>query len=200
MNKKAGEKLLDAREKKGWTQAVMAEKVGFSTKQLQKYEQGNFPKYNTSTIKTIDSLLGTRLYEEIYEQSVPLSELQEGAAEYKLQRASQGNNAFTSQSINRLLDDHHTLVESNKEAIHANRTLSDTNRDLVLIIKSQFNSTDQSTPDLSIGELMKPYLDQIAEAGVSNGLWKTKKEALLFLGKSLKPKIPETLKQGMHKA
>jgi phage repressor protein C with HTH and peptisase S24 domain len=74
MNTEAGKILIDARKKKGWTQAEMAERLGeklnqtYSTRQYSKLEDGLFPKYKTEIAKALDDILGTNLYRSIYEQ------------------------------------------------------------------------------------------------------------------------------------
>lgn len=77
MNQLAGKKIAEAREKKGWTQEQMAEKLakslkqGYSHRQYQKLEAGIFPKYKTRVVEHIDRILGTNIYAEIYEHNVP---------------------------------------------------------------------------------------------------------------------------------
>lgn len=66
VNEKAGAVLKDAVEKYPKTQIEIAETVGISTKQLQNYSKGIFPRYKGENIKALDDLLGTNLYPMIY--------------------------------------------------------------------------------------------------------------------------------------
>lgn len=65
--------LKEARENKGYTQTELALKLGIGLRMYQKIEDGQFPKYKKDQISTIDQLLGTNLYELIYEQKPQLS-------------------------------------------------------------------------------------------------------------------------------
>ncbi len=64
MKKEEGKKISKAREEKGWTQEVMASKVGMTLRQYSKYEAGDFPKYKSAIVQKIDKLLGTKAYLE----------------------------------------------------------------------------------------------------------------------------------------
>lgn len=68
MQQKPEEILKKAREKKKLTQQDVADEIGMTLRQYNKYEAGEFPKYKSDNIKTIDTFLGTHLYELIYEQ------------------------------------------------------------------------------------------------------------------------------------
>lgn len=59
--------LQSARKKKGLSQEALAAQIGISHRMLQRYEEGKFPKYKSSVVKKIDQVLGTSLYELIYE-------------------------------------------------------------------------------------------------------------------------------------
>jgi transcriptional regulator with XRE-family HTH domain len=71
MQQKPEDILRIARESKRWTQTDMANKLGVSMRQYQKYEEGKFPKFKGDVAKSIDVILGTNLYDLIYEQNVP---------------------------------------------------------------------------------------------------------------------------------
>lgn len=60
--------LRKAREKKKMKQQDVADKIGITLRQYNKYEAGEFPKYRSDSIKAIDMLFGTKLHELIYEQ------------------------------------------------------------------------------------------------------------------------------------
>jgi transcriptional regulator with XRE-family HTH domain len=60
--------LKKAREKKKLTQQEVADEIGMTLRQYNKYEAGEFPKYKSDNIKAIDTFLGINLYELIYEQ------------------------------------------------------------------------------------------------------------------------------------
>lgn len=68
---KPEEILKSARESKGYTQATLAAAIGISSRMLQRYEEGRFPKYKSDSIRKVDELLGTKLYEIIYDTLVP---------------------------------------------------------------------------------------------------------------------------------
>lgn len=69
MQRKPEEILKSAREKKKLKQQDVADKIGVTLRQYNKYEAGAFPKYKSSNVRAIDTLLGTNIYELIYEQS-----------------------------------------------------------------------------------------------------------------------------------
>lgn len=69
MQPRPEEILKKAREKKKITQEDLAGKLGITLRQYHKYESGQFPKYKSEPIKQIDSILGTNLFELIYEQN-----------------------------------------------------------------------------------------------------------------------------------
>jgi transcriptional regulator with XRE-family HTH domain len=68
MQLKPEEILKKARQKKKLTQGELAAKLGITLRQYHKYESGAFPKFKSESIKQIDSILGTNIYELIYEQ------------------------------------------------------------------------------------------------------------------------------------
>jgi transcriptional regulator with XRE-family HTH domain len=68
MQQRPEEILKKARERKKLKQQDVADKIGMTLRQYNKYEAGEFPKFKTDSIKAIDQLLGTKLYELIYEQ------------------------------------------------------------------------------------------------------------------------------------
>lgn len=72
MSVKAGEILSKARERKGWTQADAADKLGISAKQYGKYEQGAFPKFKREAVQKIEEVFGIQIQALIYEQNVPV--------------------------------------------------------------------------------------------------------------------------------
>lgn len=59
--------LIKARESKRLTQSELGEAAGVGLRQIQNYEKGKFPKYKADTIKVIDKVLETNIYEIIYE-------------------------------------------------------------------------------------------------------------------------------------
>ena len=71
MEQRPEEILKKARERKKLTQSDVAKKVGITIRQYHKYESGQFPKYKSDSIQKIDELLGTKLFELIYEQNIP---------------------------------------------------------------------------------------------------------------------------------
>lgn len=71
MKQKPREILRNAREAKGLTQTELAEKIGLSLRMYQRIEAGMFPKYKYDTIQQLDTILGTKLYDIIYDKNVP---------------------------------------------------------------------------------------------------------------------------------
>lgn len=94
--KKPEQILKEAREKKGWTQTQLADQLGIGLRMYQKIEDGNFPKYKTDHVSTIDSLLGTSIYKIIYEQKGELKDddltLQEPKVSFLEKRRNKKNN------------------------------------------------------------------------------------------------------------
>lgn len=91
MEKKPEDILKDARERKGYTQSDMADKLGIGLRMYQKIEAGSFPKYKREQIQEIDQILATQLYEMIYEIPVH-NELNEDSETY-LQRRRVSKNS-----------------------------------------------------------------------------------------------------------
>jgi transcriptional regulator with XRE-family HTH domain len=75
MHQYIGDQLKKARESRKMRQEDMALKLGISSRQYQKYEDGEFPKFKTEPIKQIDAILGTNIYEQVYEQEVQKGEI-----------------------------------------------------------------------------------------------------------------------------
>jgi transcriptional regulator with XRE-family HTH domain len=77
---KAVDRILEARESKGWTQTEVAEKLGtalgqtYSLRQYQKMEAGDFPKFKKEVVRQLEGILHISLYELIYEQNNPRHE------------------------------------------------------------------------------------------------------------------------------
>ncbi len=71
MKEKPEEILRKARENLRLTQAQLAERAKISSRLYQRIESGIFPKFKSETIKLLDDILGTNVYEQIYEQNVP---------------------------------------------------------------------------------------------------------------------------------
>ncbi len=69
MQRKPEEILKSARVKKKLKQQDVADKIGVTLRQYNKYEAGAFPKYKSDNVRAIDMFLGTKIYELIYEQS-----------------------------------------------------------------------------------------------------------------------------------
>lgn len=69
--------IKEKREKKGFTQSEMADKIAafiggtYSLRQYQRLESGEFPKYKTDIIKTVESILNISVYDMIYDKNVP---------------------------------------------------------------------------------------------------------------------------------
>lgn len=82
MNKIAAKKLVEARERRGYTQTQVADLLAealsqtYSLRQYQKLEEGKFPKYKKEVVEKIDKILGSSIYELIYDQNVPRATLQ----------------------------------------------------------------------------------------------------------------------------
>jgi len=70
MESTAADILKKARERKNLRQEDIANTLGISVRQYNKYEAGEFPKYKKAIVVKIDELLGTNLVELIYEQDI----------------------------------------------------------------------------------------------------------------------------------
>jgi transcriptional regulator with XRE-family HTH domain len=122
MNKIAGKKLAEARSKRNFTQEQLAQKLSsslgqsYSHRQYQKLEQGKFPKYKKDVVKQIDKILGTNLFESIYEQKVP----HETPEEQNLQNT--GNEKPDNVTLLRILDN---LSAAHREVAESNNKLAD---------------------------------------------------------------------------
>lgn len=68
INPEAGALLKAAMDKYPKNQLQIAEKLGISTKQLQNYGKGIFPRYKGENVKALDELLGTNVYEQLYSE------------------------------------------------------------------------------------------------------------------------------------
>lgn len=72
--------LKKAREEKRITQAEMADRIGramsqgYSLRQYQRLEDGQFPKYKMNAIIEVDRILGTNLTAIIYDKNVHIDE------------------------------------------------------------------------------------------------------------------------------
>lgn len=83
MNTEAGKKLSEFREKRKIKQVQMAGMLAramnqsYSLRQYQKLEQGIFPVHKTQVVKEIDKILGSNLYELIYEQNMSVNDPEE---------------------------------------------------------------------------------------------------------------------------
>lgn len=82
MQQKPEDILRGAREKKKFTQQDLADKIGITLRQYNKYEAGAFPKFRSDNIRALDKLLGTKLYELIYESK----EEQKGPVDFSVDR------------------------------------------------------------------------------------------------------------------
>jgi transcriptional regulator with XRE-family HTH domain len=80
MSQRPEEILRFARGKKKLKQQDLADKIGITLRQYNKYESGDFPKYKSNNIKAIDMILGTQLYELLYEQK---NEFKEDSIRYE---------------------------------------------------------------------------------------------------------------------
>jgi transcriptional regulator with XRE-family HTH domain len=70
---KPEEILKLARENKGFTQEALAAMVDISGRMLQRYEEGSFPKFKSANIEKLDQVLGTNLYELLYDRKVQVN-------------------------------------------------------------------------------------------------------------------------------
>jgi len=61
------EVLIQERENKMLTQQGMADKLGISLRNYQRYEEGLFPKHKTDIVIRIDDILGTNIYALVYD-------------------------------------------------------------------------------------------------------------------------------------
>lgn len=59
--------IKQAREKKGLTQAQLAENLDISGRMIQRYEEGKFPKFKSENIAKLDEYLGTNICDILYD-------------------------------------------------------------------------------------------------------------------------------------
>jgi len=57
-----------ARERKGFSQSDVADRLGIGLRQYQNIEAGMFPKYKRQQIQALEGILGIKIYERIYEE------------------------------------------------------------------------------------------------------------------------------------
>lgn len=133
MNALAGKELSEARERRGWTQELMSEKLAeslgqtYSHRQYQKLEAGEFPKYKTTVVEHLDKLLGTKLYELVYGSKVPHeTPRQEDRPRVVNEGESKYGESF-SDRILRLMESNNRILE---QQARTNTNLSETNRRL----------------------------------------------------------------------
>src|SRR5689334_13240645 len=86
--------LKKAREEKRITQSEMADRIakglnqGYSLRQYQRLEDGQFPKYKMNVLKQVDQILGTNLAAIIYDKNIH-SDISEEA--YQLRKDSESD-------------------------------------------------------------------------------------------------------------
>lgn len=78
--------LKNARAENGFTQSALAKKLGLGLRMYQKIEKGYLPKFKRNHIQNIDQILGTNIYELIYEKKHNKN---------AVANIEQNNNAFT---------------------------------------------------------------------------------------------------------
>jgi transcriptional regulator with XRE-family HTH domain len=128
MNKIAGKKLAEARSKRNFTQQQLAQKLStslgqtYSHRQYQKLEEGKFPKYKKDVVKQIDKILGTNLFESIYEQKVPHETAQNSNSE------EGGNEKPDNPTLLRILDN---LSAAHREVAESNNKLADNGKTIL---------------------------------------------------------------------
>lgn len=111
--------LQSARKKKGLSQEALAAKIGISHRMLQRYEEGRFPKYKSDVVKRIDEVLGTNLYELIYESKGTAKETEDMPA--LLVQLMKAQNSLLSVQ-NKILEDQKESVVSKVNNIDENVT------------------------------------------------------------------------------
>lgn len=68
---KPEEILQKARKDRKLSQEAVADRLGISPRMYQRYEEGKFPKYKGDKIQQLDQILGTQIYDMIYDTDVP---------------------------------------------------------------------------------------------------------------------------------
>lgn len=69
-NKEIGASIKRSREEKGLTQEAFAALLELTPRMIQRYEDGNFPKYKKDKIVKIDQILGSNFYDIIYDNKL----------------------------------------------------------------------------------------------------------------------------------
>lgn len=86
---------------------------------------------------------------------------------------------YSAKAIYKLTESNHVLITDHSELINQQGRL------ISMVEKLTINSTAPAQPE-RIAVIMKPYLEQIANNGVKEGVWKSEDDALIFLSRSLK--------------
>lgn len=137
LNPQAGDILREAIKKYPKTQIDIAEMLGISTKQLQNYSKGIFPKYKGDNIRALDKILGTATYGIIYEgEEISEKEvLTPEAVQLKIEEVKTGDEA-TMKDIRDLIASNKTLAEANKRLADAHHILAENNKELLQLTKN----------------------------------------------------------------
>lgn len=156
MNKEAGNKLEKARKAKGLKQQtvadILAEKLGqsYSVRQYQKMEDGEFPKFKKEVVKQLDDILGTNLYEEIYEQKG--EQFDSAFARRMLETLAEGfaNQARLMERMERNMARQDSQAEMQDTIIEMNTTLENLWNGLIVVSARQAVDRDRVLPALSV--------------------------------------------------
>lgn len=86
-----------------------------------------------------------------------------------------------------LADANKTLADSNKSGNEANKILAQNSEKLIRIVEFKYlpNSALESDNQLTVAEVLQPYLNKIAKQGVAENWWPSYDEGLLKLNKTV---------------
>jgi hypothetical protein len=206
----AGEILKEAIKNHRETQIILAERLKLSTKQLQNYSKGIFPKFKSDKIKALDKILGTRVYNMVYEgepkreEKVPNEEqvLQERIADYKKTGEYvplEVVREFLSQNKT-LIDSNSTLADTNKRLVEAHYILVENNRELLQLTKKDSTPYESQQIPSTVQSKLDAVLGYLARIGSGERPWKSLDEAIVVLDKELSGSQSQKSKIGIQQS
>lgn len=177
MNKLAAEKLTEARKAKGYTQEDMAELIGkslgqgYSARQYQKLEEGNFPKYKKEIVLSIDKILGSKLNELIYEQNVPVG----NSGTWNAQPSSGDKSAIEMALA--------SLAKSLELQAEANRVDADSRKELVDMLKEERSTTANASAQTfeAVRAKLAAIQEFVTELSIKAKQYKSPEEVIAIL-------------------
>lgn len=131
--KTPAEILIEKREAMGWTQTQLGDRVGLGLRAIQKLEDNIFPKFKRDSIEAIDKVLGTNLYELIYEQkshTIQNEPTDKGTEKQDTQTEKPNNspNFGYSDLLEKLINSNYLLAQASNTKASADKIKAETER------------------------------------------------------------------------